>query len=443
MRVRTTVTRLVTMLIGGLLALAPAAAPAFAHTHLERSDPVDGSVLALAPSRVELEFSEDVQPAGDALRLISWDGTSVTLVASVTGAVVTAPLPGPLPDGAYTVSYRVASADGHPAEGELSFVIGTGATSPPPPGPDSHGGPSATGALVVLLTGLLYLGLLAFVGLLLFQWLVQRPPRTAPPRALRWTLGTGVVASLLLLPASALQILGAQPWEIARAGAWPAAVAWPPAVAAGLGIVAGGGALWLAGGLPHRAGSPGADRGRALPALAGLLVLAGPLLVGHSQTVEPRWLILVADLGHLLAAACWFGGLWGLLGELAQVRRLPGTQRDAATPGLSRTVTRFSGLALAAVGLLAASGLVMATLTLGSVGALTGTGYGRTLLLKLGIVAPVVAIAGWNRFALLPRILRQPVQGRWDALARTLRNEAALGIAVLAVTGVLTNLPLE
>lgn len=443
MMLRTRVIRLVTMLLGGLVALAAVAAPAFAHAHLERSDPVDGSVLTVAPSRVELEFSGDVQPAGDALWLTSWDGTSVALDASVTGAVVTAPLPGPLPDGSYTVSYRVTSADGHPAEGELRFGIGTGAASPPPPGPQPHGGSSATGALVVLLTGLQYLGLLAFVGLLLFQWLAQRPPRTAPPRALRWTLGTGVVASFLLLPAGALRILGAQPWEIVRVGAWLAAVAWPAAVAAGLSIVAGGGALWLTGGLPHRTESPGIDRGRALPALAGLLVLAGPLLAGHSQTVEPRWLILVADLGHLLAAACWFGGLWGLLGELAHVRRLPRPQRDAATPGLSRTVTRFSGLALVAVGLLAASGLVMATLTLGSVEALIGTGYGRTLLLKLGIVAPVVAIAGWNRFMLLPRILRQPVPGQWDALARTLRSEAALVIAVLAVTGVLTNLPLE
>ncbi len=106
----------------------------------------------------------------------------------------------------------------------------------------------------------------------------------------------------------------------------------------------------------------------------------------------------------------------------------------------------------------------MGVLTVGSLDALPSTAYGRTLLLKLGIVVPVVAIAAWNRFVLLPaitgrtdllrsvRIAPDPGQlevnrgrsvaadgARWDALVRTLRNEAALLVAVLAVTGLLTN----
>lgn len=138
---------------------------------------------------------------------------------------------------------------------------------------------------------------------------------------------------------------------------------------------------------------------------------------------------------------------------------------EAGIAALAHTVSRFSTFALAAVGLLAVSGLTMGALTVGSLEALPGTGYGRTLLLKLGIVLPVVALAAWTRFVLLPEITGRtdlprsgritPDSGRidanrgrsvsaadgarWDALVRTLRNEAALLVAVLAVTGMLTN----
>lgn len=144
---------------------------------------------------------------------------------------------------------------------------------------------------------------------------------------------------------------------------------------------------------------------------------------------------------------------------------MPFPPAKAGISALAHTVSRFSAFALAAVGLLGVSGLTMGVLTVGSLDALPSTAYGRTLLLKLGIVVPVVAIAVWNRFVLLPEITGRTdllrsgriapasdqidpnrgssvsaVEGaRWDALVRTLRNEAALLVAVLAVTGLLTN----
>ena len=46
----------------------------------------------------------------------------------IDGGTVTVSLPSPLPDGTYTVAYRVVSADGHPVQGAYQFTV-TGATA--------------------------------------------------------------------------------------------------------------------------------------------------------------------------------------------------------------------------------------------------------------------------------------------------------------------------
>nr|WP_262927833.1 CopD family protein [Microbacterium sp. NIBRBAC000506063] len=90
--------------------------------------------------------------------------------------------------------------------------------------------------------------------------------------------------------------------------------------------------------------------------------------------------------------------------------------------------------------LLAVSGTIMAILILDSWDALVSTGYGRTLLLKLGIVVAVVALAAWNRTRLLPAITRRPPATlQWATLRRILGYEAALLVTVIAVTGFLSN----
>ena len=40
----------------------------------------------------------------------------------------------------------------------------------------------------------------------------------------------------------------------------------------------------------------------------------------------------------------------------------------------------------------------------GGVPGLVGTGYGRLVLLKVTLLLPVLALAGWNRGRLLPRL---------------------------------------
>jgi copper resistance protein C len=118
-RLRTLGVALLAAALGGLTAV-----PAAAHDALLRTEPADGAVLATAPSRVRLVFSDRVLPMGTRVQVTAPDGTVPAVPdPSVTGASVDQPLPPAPAPGRYTVLWRVASADGHPVSGRLTFTV--------------------------------------------------------------------------------------------------------------------------------------------------------------------------------------------------------------------------------------------------------------------------------------------------------------------------------
>ena len=66
------ITRLLRLTAGASAAIAlviAVAGPASAHARLERSDPTDGTVVAVAPNQVAAEFDESVGVSADSLRV--------------------------------------------------------------------------------------------------------------------------------------------------------------------------------------------------------------------------------------------------------------------------------------------------------------------------------------------------------------------------------------
>lgn len=430
-RIRRGALALLTALFGLVLALSAGAAPAWAHAELLSTSPESGAVLAEQPAEIELHFNEHVQPVEGAVRLFPSDGEPVDLTARVIDTRVMITLPPALADNRYAVTYRVVSADGHPISGILRFQIGEGKYADPAVG-EGAGRAVGTERIMAVLTGLHYLGLLGLAGLLFFHQVVlgtaEQPSRRT--RRLLWmAFGTAAATALLLIPVSGARVAGIEfvtyaadsgSLVISPVASWWSGISRPVVVSAALVAVFGLIAA-LAG-----------TRGRLLATGSAAVALGTPLLVGHTQTVQPGWLMLLADYGHLAAGAFWLGGVIGLVGYLLAAR----TPLTEALP----VVARFSKFALISVGVLAASGVTMAVLILGSWSALLHTDYGRTLLIKLGIVGVVVVLAAWNRFELLPRIAEQPAGTRpWRSLRRALGAEAVLLLAVLAVTGFLTN----
>jgi putative copper export protein len=179
---------------------------------------------------------------------------------------------------------------------------------------------------------------------------------------------------------------------------------------------------------------------RKQPSLAGRLtaaVLGGALLLSISLVshagAQGSVTALLVDLLHLMGAAAWAGSLLYMASLLAWPAG--GTTSDA----MQTAARRFSTLGLAGITLIAATGVYAAVLRLPDPQALTRTPYGRTLLIKTGIVCAVAAIAALNRWVALPWMTRGVTPA---PLRRLTRIESLLVLAVLVTAGVLVSQPL-
>lgn len=111
-----------------VLLLLPAlpALPAGAHAVLEHASPPVGGTVRVAPRQVRLVFSEPLDPASSAVRVLDESGARVdrdpVRVEPRDARVVRVPL-APLRPGAYRVRWRAVSADGHTTEGEFTFRV--------------------------------------------------------------------------------------------------------------------------------------------------------------------------------------------------------------------------------------------------------------------------------------------------------------------------------
>lgn len=130
--------------VGTLLALTVAfAAPASAHDTLTGSTPKKGATVE-SPSEIELTYSGSVRLP----RVVVTDASGKEYQSGDPRAVdnkVTAGLNGVLPDGEYTVAWRVVSSDGHPIQGTYTFTV-EGAEEPEQPAAEPSAPESAAPA---------------------------------------------------------------------------------------------------------------------------------------------------------------------------------------------------------------------------------------------------------------------------------------------------------
>lgn len=421
-RARDRITRLFGVLLIALgLSVGLPPSTASAHAELVSTVPAAGAVVSTAPATVELTFDEPVFLVPDGLQLYDASGTPRTLTASTEGATVRATLPAQLPGGSYVVGWRVVSDDSHPESGVLAFAVGrASANAPQVTEVDSR----PVDVLYGSLNALGYLSLFALVGLTVFDLVVART--TAPGRRLPWIAGVvAVVSYVALVPLTAAREQGAGLSHLLNTGV---STDWAGAAAATLALAGSGVVLMLM--RTRVAGLAGTTVGL----VGASMSLTSVLPVGHTRTFGPSWLVMGSDLVHASAAAIWVGGLIALVLHLARARR-----RQDAPAEAGAVVGRFSALAGGVVVLIGLTGTVLAVVILGSVPALVETTYGRLLLVKLGLVAMVGAVAAYNRFRLVPRLGRRGVDpAAWRPLTRVLRLEVVGLVLVLGITSVLT-----
>ncbi|MFF3090948.1 copper resistance CopC/CopD family protein [Streptomyces nojiriensis] len=384
------------LIIGG-------AGSAFAHAGLSGSDPAEGAVLKTAPKQVTLTFTESVTFADGSLRVLSPENERVNPrpAQHADGKENTAQvdLSDKLPQGTYTVAWRVVSADGHPISGAFVFSIGKPSDTA---AVVATGSPEETtaGRLYGFLRYIAYSGLALLVGAAAFVLVCW--PEAGAVRPVRRLLAVGWVA--LMVSTVALFLLRG-PYETAgpvtsafdlsqlgrTATGRPGA-----ALIARLALLAVAAVLlrrWAVRLDRHDDGSPPEELGARARLLGAVLAVALAFTWASAEHasagIQVPLAIPVAVL-HLLAMGVWLGGLITLIVLLR--RRGPGS-RDI--PALA--IGRFSALAFTAVAVLVGTGMYQSWRQVGSWEALSTTSFGRTLAVKIAAVVLVLCAAFFSR----------------------------------------------
>ncbi|SCF08316.1 copper resistance CopC family protein [Micromonospora chokoriensis] len=116
-----------------LVALLVPTGPAWAHNSLRAATPVQQSTVTSAPTEIVLEFMQRLDPTFTTIVLTDAARRKVgTGEPTVAGAKSTVPVIDTLPNGTYTVAYRVVSADGHPVQGSYPFTVADPTSSAAP-----------------------------------------------------------------------------------------------------------------------------------------------------------------------------------------------------------------------------------------------------------------------------------------------------------------------
>ncbi len=157
--------------------------------------------------------------------------------------------------------------------------------------------------------------------------------------------------------------------------------------------------------------------GWTLASLAAMACVVSMPLLGHAAS-NPYGLFLHS--AHILGAGLWLGSLACIL--------------IAGNPVATGLLRYFSPIALTGAGLAIAAGGVAAIEYVGSWAQLWSTPYGRTLLLKLMVLAAVVCLGfrNWRRWTTLAPAA---VTDRRSELA-----ESVLALTIVLITSVLTEL---
>jgi copper transport protein len=406
-----------------LVALAfPAVASA--HATLRSTTPSFRSELKQGPPVIRLRFDQQVKVLPGSVRVLNGVGKDFAGPARATGTDVVASVRH-LKLGAYTVRWQAISADSHVVSGVWTF--GVGVPAPAVENAYGAGGPTTKEHVVrwiwflglALKIGALGLRLIVLRGLRVPQQLERRIAVAAGLGAFA-TIHAGIIAfslraeDALQLPFGRFLYGDLSPMAKTRFGYAFVTMTLVFALVLALVYVS-----WLL------------DRVEPLvPALVLAVVFAGGLSLSGHDAVDrgSSWETEVADWLHLSAASLW-------IGALATMALLLWT----GAPELRKAAfMRFSRLATVLIAVVLGAGVYLAIVRLPHVSDLWTSGYGRVLLVKIGLVSFALLWGAFHHFVVAPALERADT-GFLGRIGRSLAGESMVGMAVLLLAAILVD----
>lgn len=465
-----------------IAALLGFSARALGHAVLVASTPNSDEQLERPPASLSLTFSETVALlAGSNVDVVDERGATVAAAAAMVNPadakVIDLPLKPDLAPGTYTARFNIVSADSHAITGQFVFGVGDdplkAAIAPARRGP----GETSPWTISARLVEFICLG--GLLGVLAFRWLVWRTslrrltPGANATAATDWAarsfwsvFGAFALVTLwaegYLLVTKSASALGQSVFETIRNPAgveqvladtrfgtwWQIRVVLLIAVfliASWEFLVEPGGNRDAATMSAHDTTTKtGAERisanlGRPVPTfmLAAALItcVVSVSIQGHASTAPLNGVQVTADAIHLTAVSIWVAGI-GLLAW--SLYRLPRVAGDEGRVAAASVLGRFSQVATAAIIAVVVTGTIRSFGELSGISQLWGTGYGRSIAIKIGLLAPIIVLALRNRrvisaLAGVPR----PNNATLAMVRRTAALEFAVALVVVLVASVL------
>jgi copper transport protein len=445
-----------------LLGVAAFPSTALAHSSVESTSPEAGSVVTKSPRQVSITFDQGVTVPNGGVRVLNERAERIGTEKPRTNASpnqintisVAVPI---LADGAYVVSWRAVSEDGHPIRGAFTFRVGAagdqtavaklardlltnGKTDTALSAGSALVRTLSFGCLLILLGGAAYvlgfrwhlspnhhrlrsllLGATAVAGVSGLAAVAFFGPYVAGEgfdalsdgTLLDDTLSSSVGRALLFRTVAlvALGLLVMRNLSVYRAGqpfsmssnGLPGGpkVSVKPEVRAK--VIDRSGKARIESGEIATTGL--ARKQTSLDALAlvglSLAVLWLSTLTGHGSTGRWRALGAFATVTHVGASATWIGLLVIVLVVCSQKPR-----NGNAPPTVTTTISiveRFSTIAFWSVIVLVVSGLANGFRQIGQLRGITTTNYGRLLLFKVAFVSVLLVLGGLSRRSLAQR----------------------------------------
>jgi copper transport protein len=428
----------------------------FAHATPLQYLPAASSVLVKAPAEVQIRFSERVEPHASSIVVLAPDGTRADLSNSGPDPADPRVYRVGLKDGgagSYTVSWEVISSDdGHFTKGAYVFSVGN-----EKPGAATQGGgfqtvhsssvPEAITLAVELIGDAMILGALL---VLAFLW---RPLRRLFPEVkseeaefVRRFQFLFLLGCILALAGGAAYIIYktidlASLQETTFTAAWASFITTTSALYTVYRMV--GAACLLIASQRMRKRLFSAERisniEYALFAVLALIDLSRAR-VSHAaaSTFAPAFGVLM-NFVHLFFKDAWIGGIIALMALLSP---LIGRTRNARVATF--VLTAFSRIASVAFGIAGLTGVYVVWLHLKSFSYVLTTDWGKRFAVLSVLAAFLLAVRFVAQLYCEPRIvgaIRKNDETRFLRLLSwigfTLPAEAAIGIAILAVTSLL------
>ena len=428
---------------------------ASAHANLADADPAPNSVLDTAPSKITIRFTEPLEPSFSAIEVLDSRGRRVdnddSAVDPANPTVMSVTLRDDLPNGVYTVAWRnLSTVDGHTIRGTFFYSVGE---------PLSVASSDLASETVLLspaepfMRWAVLLGGLSVLGVLMLWLVVLRPPLASMSDAedlvarvrdrTDKTAIAGIVVALLgsighlLVQASSvhevsfLDALGEPVRFVVTETEWGRG--WLQRTSLLIGAL---GPTWALLRL-RRVPSPRRDTALWISTfLVTGLAMATLSATSHgAATPGIELAATVTDYIHLLAAAFWVGGLFGLALILPVVfsHSPDGNVRQI----ILAILPRFSLVAGLSVVALTVTGLYSAWAQVTVLPALV-VPYGQTLVIKTALVAILLVFGATNLLWLTPAIRAN--RRAASILRRTVTAEAIVGVLVILATAYLTSL---